>query len=355
MCKTGLHNFLKALPKCEHHVHIEGTLSPTLLFELAQANKISLPQDDPAFGSPQELATRYTRFTSLDDFLHYYYIGMSALQTQRDYELLARRYFERASRDGVVHAEVFFDPQAHLTRGVPLHTMLAGFEQARTFALQELGMSTELICCFLRHLPAKDCLTAYQAADLQEALASGIVRGIGLDSSESDRPPELFTSLYESAERSGFKRTAHAGEEGPAGNIATALDLLHVQRIDHGVRLVEDIDLMARVARDEIMLTLCPLSNVFLRVVPSVAHLPVLQFLKAGLQFSINSDDPAYFGDHYILDNYCAVQDAFDLSIEQWELICSNSIKGSWCHEARKTEIRSLLSQVLASWHHSKQ
>jgi len=347
MCQSPFHPFLHALPKCEHHLHIEGALTPTLLFALAAKNNVTLPsEEDAAFSSPAQLEQRYKHFTSLDDFLSYYYIGMSVLVTESDFEALAWDYFTHASADGVAHAEIFFDPQAHLCRGVAYDTVLSGISAARTRARAELAITSELICCFLRHLPVPETRTTFERADLQASLLRGDVIGIGLDSSEKDFPPELFKDLYERAASLQLKLTAHAGEEGPATYIRTALDDLHVGRIDHGIRLAEDSALLQRVAREKILLSVCPISNVFLRCVSSISELPIRQFLDAGVPFSINSDDPAYFGGNYILQNFCAVQEAFDLSVADWTTICEASIRGSWCSSERRDEMSRALETV---------
>lgn len=350
MCNSPLHDLLKALPKCEHHMHLEGALTPPLLFDLARKNNIKLPTDDASFTDVESLLARYKRFASLDDFLHYYYIGMSVLITASDFEALAWDYFLHAKADGVVHAEVFFDPQAHLSRNISYNIVVSGFNAARSRAEAELGISSELICCFLRHLPAKDALATFQLEPLQQSIRKGEIIGIGLDSSELDFPPELFRDVYSEAKALGLKRTAHAGEEGPASFIRNALNVLDVQRIDHGIRLAEDNELLARVAKEGVMLTLCPHSNVLLRCVSSISELPIRKFLDAGVSFSLNSDDPAYFGDHYLLDNYCAVQDAFDLSVDEWQRIAENSIRGSWCSEGRNGVLLKQLGDVLDRW-----
>ncbi|KAJ9638261.1 adenine deaminase [Coniosporium tulheliwenetii] len=349
MCKSPIHALLLALPKCEHHIHLEGALTPSLLFELAARNNTTLPVDDLAFTSPESLRSRYEHFTSLDDFLHYYYIGMSVLILPSDFEALAWSYFQRAAANGVHHAEVFFDPQAHTSRGVAYSTILSGFNAARHRAHEELRMSTELICCFLRHLPPPDCLATFNQAEVQESFENGAVTGIGLDSSELDFPPQLFGELYRKAGEQGLRRTAHAGEEGPAAYIANAIDTLGVERIDHGIKLAEDAELMQRVAESGIMLTICPFSNVLLRCVKSVAEVPIRKFLNAGVRFSINSDDPAYFGG-YVLENYCAVQEAHNLGEEEWENICQAGIEGSWCTQERKEELLQILRRVIHDW-----
>ncbi|KAH7044528.1 hypothetical protein B0J12DRAFT_577948 [Macrophomina phaseolina] len=349
MCNPQVHAFLKALPKCEQHIHLEGALTPEVLFALAKRNSIALPSDDPAFASPQALLARYERFTSLDDFLHYYYIGMSVLIHASDFEALAWDYFQHAAHDGVVHAEVFFDPQAHTARGIAYDTVLQGFSAARARATRELGISTELICCFLRHLPPQDCLETFEHEQVQASYLGGQIAGIGLDSSEAPFPPTLFEELYCRAGALGLQRTAHAGEEGPAGFIQDSLDKLGVTRIDHGRRLTEDPALMKRVAAEKILLTTCPLSNVVLRGIKEVAEMPIRQFIDAGVRFSINSDDPAYFGG-YILDNYVAVQKAFNLSVKDWDWVCRGAIEGSWCKQARKDELLNALDAVISQY-----
>jgi adenosine deaminase len=338
MCKASrIHQFLRELPKCEHHLHIEGSLSPALLFRLAKANNISLPgpASDPSFASPESLSTRYENFTSLNDFLQYYFIGMSVLLTSSDFESLAYEYFAHAHADGVQHTEIFFDPQAHTSRGIAYSTVVSGLTAAQERARKDFGLTSKIILCFLRHLPAPDALATYREAQALGHFSDGTLAGIGLDSSEVGFPPEIFREVYVSAKEAGVRRTAHAGEEGDASYVQRALDHCEVERIDHGIRLVEDEALLKRVARDKTLVTMCPLSNVRLRCVSKVADLPVRKFLDESVRFSINSDDPAYFGG-YILDNYCAVQEAFGLSLKEWKHIADNAIEGSWCDEERK-------------------
>ncbi|KAI4176594.1 MAG: hypothetical protein LQ343_000885 [Gyalolechia ehrenbergii] len=325
-------------------MHLEGSLSPNLLFSLANRNGIVLPdpKHDPAFASPDALLDRYARFTSLDDFLHYYFIGMSVLVHAQDFEALALHYFARAHTEGVVHAEVFFDPQAHTGRGVKYENVVDGFIKACRRAEREFGMTTRLILCFLRHLPVTEAAATF--GDAKVDLMSGRLAGIGLDSSEKGFPPSPWRVIYEQARDSNIKRTAHAGEEGPVEYIREALQVLDIQRIDHGVRLPEDDDLMQEVARRKIMVTLCPLSNVRLQCVKAVAELPIRKFLDQGVPFSINSDDPAYFRG-YILSNYCAVQEAFSLTLDEWKEIAMTTIRGSWCEESRKS---AMLSKVIS-------
>lgn len=244
----------------------------------------------------------------------------------------------------------FFDPQAHIARGILYDIVLAGFTAARRRAEAKFGITSELILCLLRHLPAQECASTFEIAEVQASFQRGDIIGIGLDSSENGFPPHLFTSIYDSAKALGLRRTAHAGEEGPPSYITSALDDLGVERIDHGIRLAEDPVLLKRVADQGTMLSICPMSNVFLRCVTKVHELPIRQFLEAGVSFSINSDDPAYFGGNYILDNYCAVQDAFNLSVAEWKTVCQNSIRGSWCSEARKNEMLAKLEGVVSKF-----
>ena len=344
MCKSDLHPFLAALPKVELHLHLEGTLSPQHLFALALRNGISLPTDDAAFETPLSLQDRYDHFTSLSDFLHYYYIGMSCLITAHDFEELAYNYFVRAKADGAMHCEVFFDPQAHTSRGISYSTVITGFTAARLRAAKELGVTSQLVMCFLRHLSSEDAMAHYLAAEKCGHFADGTLGGIGLDSAEVGNRPELFRDVYERAVAQGVRRTAHAGEEGDASYIAGALDV-GAQRIDHGIRLAEDAVLMARVAAEKILLTVCPISNVQLRAMTHVGELPLRRFLDAGVRFNLNSDDPAYFGG-YLLDNYCAVQDAFAFGKEEWRVIAQAGIEGCWAEEERKAEMREVLERV---------
>jgi adenosine deaminase len=340
-----MHAFLKAVPKCEHHMHLEGSLEPSLLFQLAKENGIHLPSDeDPAFASVDSLLERYKHFTSLDDFLHYYFIGMSALRKQSDFEALAWQYFVRAKADGVIHAEVFFDPAAHTERGVEYATVVDGFTAACKRAETELGITTELIICFLRHMPVSIAEATYQTA--LPDLKSGRLSGIGLSSTEKGNPPNLFKSIYASAEAEGIRRTAHAGEEADVSYMRDALESLHIQRADHGIKLVDDLSLMADYVKNRILITMCPLSNLRLQCVKDIKELPIRAYLNNRVRFSINSDDPAYFGG-YILDNYCAVQEAFELDVEEWTSIIMASIQGSWCSEARKDEMFAIYADVL--------
>ncbi|KIX94829.1 uncharacterized protein Z520_09519 [Fonsecaea multimorphosa CBS 102226] len=346
MCQGHMHEFLQALPKCEHHMHLEGSLEPSLLFDLAARNNISLPsvEEDPSFESIDTLLARYRRFTSLDDFLHYYFIGMSVLITSGDFEALAYEYFRRAHGDGVVHAEVFFDPQAHTVRGVRYGDIVDGFTAAQKRAKADWGITSELIVCVLRHLPVEDGARMYR--DAIPNLESGVIKGLGLSSTEKGNPPHLYRDIYADALTRGFNRTAHAGEEAGVDYMASAVHDLNVTRVDHGIKLTEDENVMRLFADRNIMVTMCPLSNVELRCVSHVRDLPIRTYLDNGVRFSINSDDPAYFGG-YILDNHCAVQDAFGLDKKDWEKIVGHAIEGSWCSDERKGELRKHLAEVM--------
>lgn len=347
MCTDKLHNLLLDLPKVEHHCHLEGTLEPDLLFELAARNNITLPKDDPDFESLETLLARYRKFTSLDDFLHYYFIGMTVLLSAADFEALAYAYFKKAHSQRVIHAEVFFDPQAHTSRGVSYETIVQGFTKAQGRAEQDFGLTSELIVCLLRHLPLEDCYDTYLQA--LPDLKAGVIRGLGLSSTEKGRPPSLFKKPYDDAKTHGLRVTAHAGEEADVSYMKSAVDDLGCTRIDHGIKLRDDPVLMERFAKEKIMVTMCPLSNVELRCVKSVKELPVREYIDNKVPFSINSDDPAYFGG-YIQENYCAVQDAFNLNVEEWANIITNSIVLSWCSETRKDEMLKLLADELGKY-----
>jgi len=316
------------------------------MFKLAAKNKINLPSDDPAFASPASLLERYENFTDLDDFLHYYFLGMAVLIEAADFEELAMEYFHHAKRDGVLHAEVFFDPEEHIGRGVAFETVVSGFNAACKRAQTELGISTELIVCVLRHLPVQSANQTFITALASGNFRKGILAGLGISSTEKDKHPEEWKEIFLAAREAGIRTTAHAGEEGPPEYIAAALDVLKVSRIDHGTRLAEDPALMRRVSNEGIMLTLCPISNLKLRGVSSIEEMPIRKFLDTGVKFSLNSDDPAYFRT-YILDNYCAVQEAFDLSFKEWGLIARNAIGGSWCREERKDELIQALENCI--------
>ena len=287
---TGL---LRDAPKAELHIHIEGSLEPELIFELAARNGIRLPYADVA-----SLRAAYA-FTNLQSFLDVYYAGASVLITEDDFDAMAWAYFRRAAHDNVVHCEVFFDPQTHTARGVDIGTVIRGLDRAARRAEAELGMSVRLILCFLRHLSEDDALATLEAAlPWRDRFI-----GVGLDSSELGHPPEKFERVFARARALGLRAVAHAGEEGPPAYIRAALDVLGVQRIDHGVRCLEDPALVERLARERVPLTVCPLSNIKLKVFDRLERHNIAALLEAGLRATVNSDDPAYFGG-YINDNF---------------------------------------------------
>ncbi|MBV2131372.1 adenosine deaminase [Pseudomonas sp. MAP12] len=314
-----LEQYLRALPKAELHLHIEGTLEPELMFALAARNGIALP-----WHSVEETRAAYA-FSDLQSFLDLYYAGAAALIHEQDFFDLAMAYFERAHADGVVHAELFFDPQTHTARGVAFATVLDGLERACREARERYGLSSRLILCFLRHLSEEDGF-----ATLEQALPHlARIHGVGLDSSEQGHPPSKFARLFARCRELGLHVVAHAGEEGPPAYIVEALDLLKVERIDHGVRAAEDPALLARLAREQIPLTVCPLSNVKLCVFPDLRQHNLKTLLAAGLKVTINSDDPAYFGG-YVLENYRQTALALQLSRDELKRIARNSLEAAF-------------------------
>jgi adenosine deaminase len=314
------------MPKAELHIHIEGSLEPELIFHLAKRNGMTL-----AYPSVEALR-RADAFTDLQSFLDLYYVGASVLRTEQDFFDLAFAYLERAAAENVVHAEVFFDPQTHTNRGVPFGTVIVGLEQAMRRAQADVGISSSLILCFLRHLSEDAaCATLEQALPYRQYFI-----GVGLDSSECGHPPEKFARLFARCRELGLHVVAHAGEEGPPAYIHSALDVLHVERIDHGVRCLEDPVLVARLARERVPLTVCPLSNVKLRVFNTLAEHNLPALLEAGLCATINSDDPAYFGGA-INDNFCELFAALPaLGARHAYQLARNSFEASFVDEARK-------------------
>ncbi|OYY72183.1 adenosine deaminase family protein [Sphingomonas sp. 28-63-12] len=312
-------SFITGLPKAELHLHIEGSLEPELMMALAQRNRVSIP-----FATVEEIRAAYD-FARLQDFLDIYYAGADVLRTEQDFHDLALAYFDRAAADGVVHAEIFFDPQTHTDRGIPFQVVADGLLSGMAAAQAKHALSAQLILCFLRHLDEEAAIATLKAADpwLDR------IAGVGLDSSEVGHPPEKFARVFATAGALGLKRVAHAGEEGPPDYVWQALDLLGIDRLDHGNRALEDPLLTARLAREGMTLTVCPLSNLKLCVVPDMAAHPIDQMLKAGLRATINSDDPAYFGG-YIADNYRAAATGRNLSRTDLHLLARNSFLGSF-------------------------
>lgn len=311
--------FIRGLPKAELHIHIEGSLEPELMFALAARNGIAIP-----FASVEEVRAAY-RFSRLQDFLDIYYAGAAVLRTADDFHDLAAAYFARAAADGVVHAEIMFDPQTHTDRGIAFGTVIEGLLSACAAAEATYGITSRLILCFLRHLDEDAAFATLAAAEpWLDRIAA-----VGLDSSEVGHPPSKFARVFAAAAAKGLKRVAHAGEEGPPAYVAEALDLLEVDRLDHGNRSLEDPVLTARLARRGMTLTVCPLSNVKLCVVGAIEDHPIDRMLAAGLRVTVNSDDPAYFGG-YIADNYRAVAGARGLGRDALATLARNSFLGSF-------------------------
>ncbi|WP_019546222.1 adenosine deaminase [Streptomyces sulphureus] len=319
------------LPKAELHLHIEGTLEPGTAFALAERNGITLP-----YSSPQELHRRYD-FADLGSFLELYYALMDVLRTEQDFSDLAEAYLERSAEQGVRHAEIFFDPQAHTSRGVPIGTVIEGLGRALDTSEERYGISTRLILCFLRDSSPEDAAETLTAAEPHLHR----ITGVGLDSAEAGNPPGPFRDVYRRAAELGLRRVAHAGEEGPAAYVAEALDELGVERIDHGRRALEDPALVRRLAEERIPLTVCPLSNVRLRGVDTLADHPLPQMLDAGLLATVNSDDPSYFGG-YAADNFTACAEALGLGEEQLRLLARNSFLASFLDDDEERRARYL-------------
>jgi adenine deaminase len=334
--RSALPALLRASPKAELHMHIEGSLEPEMIFKLAQRNGVPLK-----YSSVEALRRAYA-FTDLQSFLDIYYAGASVLLKEQDFFDMAFAYLEKAAADNVVHAEIFFDPQTHTERGVPIETVIVGLSHALRRAHAEFGVSGALILCFLRHLSEEAAF-----ATLEQALPyRHQFIGVGLDSSERGHPPEKFARVFARCRALGLHVVAHAGEEGPPAYIEAALDVLKVQRIDHGVRCVESAPLVQRLARERMPLTVCPLSNVKLRVFDSMAQHNLPALLDAGLCATVNSDDPAYFGG-YVNDNFSAVFDALpQLGARQAWQLARNSFDASFADEAHKTRWRNALDKT---------
>ncbi|HVA32862.1 MAG TPA: adenosine deaminase [Candidatus Baltobacteraceae bacterium] len=315
------------LPKAELHIHIEGTFEPELIFEIAQRNRVRLDYPDVA-----ALRAAYA-FTDLGSFLKVYYHAMSVLREERDFYELTMAYLRRAAAQGVCHAEIFFDPQAHTDRGIATQTVIGGISAALEDGKRDLGLTTHLIMCFLRDLSAQSATQTLEAVlpHREHVIA------VGLDSAEVGNPPSKFTAVFDRARAEGFLTVAHAGEEGPPQYVWEALDLLKVSRIDHGVRAMEDPELIDRLRRQRTPLTVCPLSNVRLHVVSSLAAHPLKRMLEAELVATCNSDDPAYFGG-YVADNFEQTAQALSLSDEQLVTLAKNSFEASFIDDATKRE-----------------
>lgn len=330
-------SFIKGLPKAELHIHIEGSLEPELMFELAARNNISLP-----FGSIEEVRKAYN-FSDLQSFLDIYYAGAGVLIKEQDFYDMTWAYLKKAHAQNVRHTEIFFDPQTHTNRGVPFETVINGVHAALVDAEHELELSSKLIMCFLRHLSA-----AAAAETLEQALPfKDWIVAVGLDSAEVGHPPEKFTTVFDRARALGFRTVAHAGEEGPPEYIWQALDLLKVSRIDHGVRCVEDTRLVERLAAEQTPLTICPLSNVKLRVFDSIEQHNLKELLGLGLCATVNSDDPAYFGG-YMTENFLAVQQALGLDRDELQRLVRNSFEAAFLDQAERQRFIQELDSYVA-------
>jgi len=320
-----MREFIHRLPKAELHLHIEGTLEPELMFALARRNGVKIP-----YRSVDEVRQAY-RFHNLQSFLDIYYQGAAVLQQEQDYFDLTWAYLQRVEPQNVKHVEIFFDPQTHTDRGVSFTTVIDGISRALEQGQSELGISYRVIMCFLRHLSEEAAMdTLEQALPHQSRIA-----GVGLDSSELGNPPSNFQRVFARAREQGFDAVAHAGEEGPAEYIREALDLLKVRRIDHGVRAIDDDKLMDRLRREQIPLTVCPLSNVKLRVFEKLQDHNLKQLLDAGLCVTVNSDDPSYFGG-YLEENLIEIQVALDLDRHDLAVLAGNAFKASWLSDDDK-------------------
>ena len=331
-------SFVRALPKAELHLHIEGTLEPEMMFDLAARNGIDLP-----FANVEEVRAAY-EFSDLQSFLDIYYQGAAVLVTERDFFDLMFAYLARAAADGVRRAEIFFDPQTHTERGISFPVFMDGFTRAIEVAHNEWGISAALIMCFLRHLPGEAAVETWSEAEPY----ANLMIGVGLDSSEVGNPPEWFAEAYQLARDAGLHAVAHAGEEGPPAYIIGALDSLGSERIDHGVRSAEDPVLVERLVAEQIPLTMCPLSNVKLRVFDRLEDHNLKDLLDRGVRVTINSDDPAYFGG-YVLDNYVAIAEALDLGRDDLITLARNSIEATFLSVDEKDALLADLDAVASS------
>ncbi|MBN1648780.1 MAG: adenosine deaminase [Spirochaetales bacterium] len=322
------------MPKAELHLHIEGSLEPELMFSLGKRNNVDMP-----YSSAEEVKKAYN-FSNLQSFLDIYYQGAAVLQTEEDFYDMTLAYLRKCHEQHIMHTEMFFDPQTHTARGIPFAVVLNGINAARKKAVQDWNISSCLIMCFLRHLDQDSAITCFrEALPFRESIVA-----VGLDSSELGNPPEKFKRVFEMALHEGFLTVAHGGEEGPPEYVRQCLDLLHVSRIDHGVRSTEDPDLISRLRDEQVPLTVCPLSNIKLRVFDSMRDHSILKLLDAGIPVTVNSDDPAYFGG-YVNENYTAVEQAFGMNNETIRRLARNSFEGSFLPQDRKDHFLSILDK----------
>ena len=331
-------SLIQALPKAELHLHIEGSLEPELMFALAKRNRVAIP-----FTSVEQVRAAYD-FSNLQDFLDIYYAGAAVLQVEEDFRDLAAAYFDRAAADNVRHAEIFFDPQTHTDRGIPMAVAVEGLLAGMADAADRHGISSKLILCFLRHLDEDAAFATLKAA---EPWLDRIV-AVGLDSSEVGHPPSKFARVFARAGEMGLRRVAHAGEEGPPHYVREALDLLHIDRLDHGNRSLEDAALVQRLVDEKMTLTVCPLSNLKLCVVREMTEHPIRQMLDLGLRATVNSDDPAYFGG-YVGDNYRAVAAQGLVGREQLITLARNSFEGAFLDAAERSRHLEAIEAIRSS------
>ncbi len=329
--------FIEEIPKAELHLHIEGSFEPELMFDIAARNGVKIKYD-----TVEELKKAYD-FNNLQEFLDIYYAGAGALQTKKDFYDLTWAYLEKAHTQNVIHTEIMFDPQTHTDRGIPFAYVIEGIHDALEDAKNKYGMTYNLILSFLRHLSEEEAFKT-----LEEAMPyKSWIKSVGLDSSEVGNPPSKFKNVYAKAREKGFMLTAHAGEEGPAEYVWEALDVLDVDRIDHGNHSLDDDKLVERLAKENMTLTVCPLSNLKLKVVEDLHNHPLKTMLNKGLRATVNSDDPAYFGG-YVNDNFLAVADALDLTKEEITTLARNSVESSFIDDELKKKYLNEIESFVA-------
>jgi adenosine deaminase len=334
-----VNNFIEGLPKAELHLHVEGSFEPELMFKIADRNKIKLK-----YGSVEELRSAY-KFNNLQEFLDIYYEGANVLKSEEDFYELTLAYFDRIHLDNVLHTEIMFDPQTHTDRGIEFSTVINGIKNAQDTAKEKYGITSKLIMSFLRHLDEQSAFTTLR----QSTEYKNLITAVGLDSSEVGNPPSKFMNVFSEAINNGYISVAHAGEEGPAKYVWEALDLLNVSRIDHGNNSLKDEFLVNQLVKDSVPLTVCPLSNVMLRNVDRIENHPIKEMLDRGLVATVNSDDPAYFGG-YIGDNYKAVADALNLTIDEIYQLALNSFQAAFIDDDLKKKYISVLTEFYTNF-----
>ena len=327
--------FIQKLPKAELHLHIEGTFEPELMFEIAKRNNLKIP-----YSSAEEVKAAY-QFNNLQEFLDIYYAGANVLLTEQDFFDLTWAYLTKVASQNVKHVEIFFDPQTHTERGVAFHTVLIGIYKALEKGEKELGITFRLIMSYLRHMSEESAFETLQ----QSLPFKDLIDGVGLDSSEVGNPPEKFENVFKASAQEGYKLCAHAGEEGPAEYIWGALDTLKIDRLDHGNRCLEDEKLVERLVQEQMALTLCPLSNLELKVIQDLKSYPLKKMMEAGLLVTLNSDDPAYFGG-YMNENFLETAKAIDLSKEEIVTLMKNGFEASWLTSEEKEKWKKEVDRV---------